>query len=134
MIAYAQADYHLHMSRGGSGHADSNPIEVWNWRRCFDEQLMQKVLPKLHGDQPKLQAILSGLLRYCEKELDAFDDALVQFDSKTKLFTPKQNFDELQKLEVAVPKPEDVRFPLSYTKLCRMHETLKRDQFVSYIG
>jgi len=134
MIAYAQADYHLHMSRGGSGHADSNPIEVWNWRRCFDEQLMQKILPKLHGDQMKLDAILSALLRYSETEDDAFPKAKAEADKPKDYYSPSPSFEELQGLDAAAPNAATIRFPLSYAKLCRMKRTLERDQFVSYIG
>ena len=134
MIAYAQADYHLHTSRGGSGHADSDPIEVWNWRRCFDEQLMQKILPKLHGDQMKLDAILSALLRYCETEDDAFPKAKAEADKPKDYYSPSPSFEELQGLDAAAPNPSTIRFPLSYAKLCRMKRTLERDQFVSYIG
>jgi len=134
MIAYAQADFCLHTSPGGAGHSDGSPTIDWNWRRCFDEQLMQKVLPKFHGDQMKLEAVLSALLRYCEKEDKAFDEAQAEADKRRHFFSPDPPFDELQRLDGADPDPATVRFPLSYAKLCRMKRTLERDQFASYIA
>jgi hypothetical protein len=134
MIAYALADYHLHKSTGGGGHGSNNPPELWDWHRCFDEQLMQKVLPKFHGDQMKLEAILSALLRFCAEGKDAFSDAKIEADKTRDFFAPAPTFDELQRLDSAKPDPAKIRFPLSYAKLCRMKRTLERDQFVSYIA
>jgi len=134
MIAYALADFYLHTSEGGAGNSSSNPVATWNWRRCFDEQLMQKVLPKFHGDQMKLDAILSALLRYCAEEKDAFPHAKTEADKTRNFFAPSPTFDELLELDSADPDPATIRFPLSYAKLCRMKRTLERDQFVSYIA
>lgn len=134
MIAYALADFYLHTSAGGAGNSSSSPVTAWDWRRCFDEQLMQKVLPKFHGDQMKLEAILSALLRFCAEEKDAFPHAKIEADKTRDFFAPAPTFDELQGLDSAKPDPAKIRFPLSYAKLCRMKRTLERDQFVSYIA
>jgi 5-methylcytosine-specific restriction protein B len=132
--AYALVDFFLHVSAGGPGHPTNNPIAPWDWRQCFDEQLMQKVLPKLHGDQTKLNAILSALLRYCAEEKDAFIHSKIEADKKRDFFAPSPTFDKLQELDSASPDPATIRFPLSYAKLCRMKRTIERDQFVSYIA
>jgi hypothetical protein len=128
MISYALADYHLHISGG------TEVAAPWEWRRCFDEQLMQKVLPKFYGDQMKLEATLSALLRYCAEEKDAFPHAKTEADKTRDFFATSPTFDELLELDSADPDPATIRFPLSYAKLCRMKRTLERDQFVSYIA
>jgi len=134
MLAYALADFYLHTSPGGAGHSGRKPVAPWDWRRCFDEQLMQKILPKFHGDQMKLDAILSALLRYCAEEKDAFPQAKNEAEKTRGFFAPSLTFEKLQTLDSAAPDPLTIRFPLSYAKLYRMRDTLARDQFVSYIA
>ncbi len=42
---------------------------IWDsWKRYFDAQIMQKMLPKLHGSQKELADILKELEEYCIKE------------------------------------------------------------------
>jgi energy-coupling factor transporter ATP-binding protein EcfA2 len=128
MIAYALADFHLHsiVTKGSK--------ILWDWRRCFDEQLMQKVLPKLHGDELKIGPILSALLRYCGQENNALAEALVETENPNTFIPSKLTFKKLRELDTSAPDPAWVRFPLSYAKLYRMKRTLDRDQFVSYIA
>ena len=42
---------------------------IWNnWKRYFDAQIMQKMLPKLHGSQKELANVLEELEKHCSKE------------------------------------------------------------------
>ena len=44
----------------------------WRWQDCIDAQVLQKILPKLHGSRRRLEAILIALASYCERrDLDA---------------------------------------------------------------
>lgn len=46
---------------------EENPL-VWdNWERYFDAQIMQKMLPKLHGSQKELSVVLEELEDLCVK-------------------------------------------------------------------
>jgi len=39
---------------------------AWDWQRCLDEQIMQKILPKLVGNERKLRDVLGKLKEFCE--------------------------------------------------------------------
>jgi 5-methylcytosine-specific restriction protein B len=92
----------------------------WRWLDCLDAQVLQKILPKLHGSRRRLEAILIALATYCEKrELDAAKKPL-QRDAELNSYPPAN-------------PPDDVGFPLSRSKLIEMLEAVRRDQFVSFI-
>ena len=43
----------------------------WNWREAMDAQILQKILPKLHGSKRKIGSLLAALAKYCEKGIRA---------------------------------------------------------------
>ena len=92
----------------------------WRWEACMDSQVLQKLLPKLHGSRRRLEAILIALATYCEK-CDA-----------TASQKPLLRDAELNSYPPANP-PSEMTFPLSRTKLLEMIEAVRRDQFVSFI-
>ena len=83
----------------------------WNWKRCLDEQIMQKILPKLTGNERKLGGILEKLREYCEANL------LSDADKK-----------RLSEKKARVPGDRN----LSHTKILQMQERLKTDRFTGY--
>jgi 5-methylcytosine-specific restriction protein B len=93
-------------------HALSRNKAEWKWEPIFDLQLLQKVLPKLHGSKRRLEALLLRLAGFCE----------------TGTVPPKE-----------ATYPDDlsaggaVKYPRSRTKLVEMIEAVRRDQFVSFI-
>lgn len=92
----------------------------WRWQDCMDAQVLQKVLPKLHGSRRRLEAILVALATYCEKRsLEASRKYLLR-DAELTSF-PSSNL------------LGDVTFPLSRSKLLEMIVAIRRDQFVSFI-
>ncbi|MGP8190238.1 MAG: MrcB family domain-containing protein [Methanobacterium sp.] len=44
---------------------EEKPLEWNNWERYFDAQIMQKMLPKLHGSQKELSSVLDELEDLC---------------------------------------------------------------------
>lgn len=78
-----------------------------NRNEIVDASIMQKLLPKVHGSRNKIEKILKDLAKLCFVEND------------------KEPF---QKDE----KPEDIKYPLSYEKLQRMHKRVISDGFTSY--
>ena len=81
----------------------------------MDAQILQKILPKLHGSRRQLENLLVQLARYCE--------------------TGKIPDDKIPAhLQTSPVKPVDTPFFISsYRKLCDMIDAVRRDQFVSFI-
>jgi hypothetical protein len=119
MLAYARVDYHLHVSEGGKGHADFIPDKAtakspqpWDWQRCFDEQLMQKVLPKIAGNQKKAGRILDELEKFCIVKLEA-----AKWEKKNE----------------ETPPPQPAERNLSYAKIFQMKRRLEDERFTGYL-
>ena len=81
-----------------------------NWNRYFDAQILQKVLPKLHGSQMVLGETLDNLLVYC-LDIDSSDDC-----------------PELEDIDNSYPYPESAK------KLLQMKEVLEKQRYVSFIN
>ena len=87
---------------------------VWNnWRRYFDAQILQKILPKLHGSQIVLEETLNKLLSHCLgiKSVDEIND-LSNID-----------FNDLNVLYLESAK-----------KLVKMKNVLEKQRYVSFIN
>lgn len=111
ILTYAHVDYEF----------TESGLE-WNQARCLDLQVLQKILPKLHGTKKRISPVLVALAKYCE-ELNA-EEAL-------KLVREEIN-PELYKAS----EPDRYKTPVlkdSYAKLCEMILAVRRDQFVSFI-
>ena len=84
----------------------------WKWESVFDLQLLQKVLPKLHGSKRRLEPLLLRLASFCETGEVPLKDASYPEDP------------------IAA---RGVKYPRSRAKLLEMIEAVRRDQFVSFI-
>jgi 5-methylcytosine-specific restriction enzyme B len=82
------------------------------WQNALDLQVMQKVLPKLHGSRRRLEPTLSALGRFCF-DLGAVNDQSSQFDP----------------VAATAVAP---RLPISFEKVRRMTLSLRANQFVSF--
>jgi len=73
----------------------------------IDAAIMQKLLPKLHGSRNKIEKILKALASLClvDSEKDGFQSNITE---------------------------ADIKYPLSYQKLKRMHERVIADGFTSF--
>ena len=100
VLRYAGVDYELAADRA-----------AWAWETCLDVQILQKVLPKLHGSKKRIEPLLVDLAAFCET-------GAVPAQGKA-VFTTR-----------ATGK---VTFPDSYQKLADMIEIVRRDQFASFI-
>jgi 5-methylcytosine-specific restriction enzyme B len=81
-----------------------------DWEVALDLQVLQKVLPRLHGARRKLEPILEAVGRFC---FDLRSDLDVGFD-------------------VLVEQSEMPRLPISYGKVQRMMRNLRANQFASF--
>ena len=98
---------------------DSNLWDAGNWQQNLDDQILQRLLPKLHGSIGRIGGLLAALALYCHKGALASHTG----DAQTKI-----QLDAALKLEGA-----DAAFPKSLEKLQAMIQTLRDEQFVSFI-
>ncbi|MGI6083187.1 MAG: EVE domain-containing protein [Limnochordia bacterium] len=83
---------------------------------ALDLQVLQKVLPRVHGSRKRLEPVLRALGRFC--------------------FDPDQPFEETQAEHTAFdpeePPAGEPKLPRSFGKVRRMMRSLRADQFVSF--
>ncbi len=84
--------------------------EFNNWKRYFDAQILQKILPKLHGSQLILGGTLDELLAHC---------------------LGSESINETPKIEDITDKSP---YPESSKKLIQMKNTLEKQRYVSFIN
>jgi 5-methylcytosine-specific restriction protein B len=86
---------------------------------AYDVAVMQKLLPKLHGSRSKLSKILPSLGALCltsQKKEDA-DKFFDEYKSNQAVLTEKA---------------KEIKFPLSFEKICRMNKNAQDNGFASY--
>ncbi len=91
---------------------------TWSRNTTCDIQILQKILPKLHGSRRRIESLLVGLASYCTD---------VDLKQAEKYTTGKSSPSHFQ-LDQKTP-----RFPESFAKLRKMIVVVQRDQFVSFI-
>lgn len=91
---------------------------------AIDAQIMQKILPKLHGSQKKLRPVLEGLGQFCLTEDHAKSDWL-------KEIPLDKRFEEIQSNK-GKEGVEAKYCPMSFEKIIRMMRKLSRDGFASF--
>jgi 5-methylcytosine-specific restriction endonuclease McrBC GTP-binding regulatory subunit McrB len=79
---------------------------------AFDIQVLQKILPKMHGTRAKLEEPMQQVLGFCHGEDTSFSEDLV---------------------ETASAKPETFRFPRSAHKIARMLKQLSVQGYAGFI-
>jgi 5-methylcytosine-specific restriction protein B len=86
-----------------------NAMGETDWRQALDIQVLQKILPRLHGSKKRIEPTLVALARYCL--------ALGEGDDLDPLSPPQD-------------KPAEL--PESFAKLVRMIRIARVNQFVSF--
>jgi hypothetical protein len=94
-----------------------------NWHEALDAQILQKILPKLHGSRSRLAPLLGGLAQYCATGNES--QALEHFPGEDGS-QPRRGVKD----SCGTPNPV---FKNSHEKLCRMIDVLVEEQFVSFI-
>ena len=87
----------------------------------LDIAIMQKLLPKLHGSRNKLTKVLPVLGSFCLiKDIDKIkEDYLEKFVNNT--------FSEEE-----LRKDKNIKYPISFEKICRMYKNAVENGFASY--
>jgi len=89
-----------------------------DWRTALDLQVMQKVLPRLHGSRRKLEPVLCDVGRFC----------LDMSQGDTAGGPPGTPFDPV----ASVPAERSPELPRSFEKVRRMTISLRANQFASF--
>ncbi|RVU48319.1 DUF3578 domain-containing protein [Lujinxingia sediminis] len=88
-----------------------------SWTVALDRQILQKLLPRLHGSRRRLESTLCALGRYCWTQ-DVEPGAI--FDGRALSFDPISH------------NPNEAALPLSADKIRRMTRSLRANQFASF--
>ena len=99
--------------------ADKAAWEAGKWKSDLDDEILQKILPKLSGSKRRIEGLLVRLARYCETGVV----------HKIEDSTPA----DYQSSPVKRADAVKCKFPRSHGKLCDMIDAVRRDQFVSFI-
>ncbi len=92
------------------------------WLEALDAQILQKILPKLHGSRTRLAPLLGALATYCATGTEAYAmEHFPESDNPAKRSLKNAN------------ATGTLKFPNSYQKLERMIGVLVEEQFVSFI-
>lgn len=126
--------YNMHF---GYRVVDEVLLYLWNARElddpafglevAFDHQLCQKVLPKFHGSQAKLQEPLERLALFCigpEWQSSTSDAEQGTVD--------RQPISDLKGKSVDSLRSEGVRYPRAAHKIRRMLDALEKEGFASF--
>lgn len=107
----------------------------WDVRRALDAQIIQKILPKLHGTRNQIEPILWGLGNLCHSprgEISEPDLVLKRCLEAVRL--EDDNLDPLA--EDAEGNPAyplgEAYFPLSFEKIVRMLRSVQSNGFTSF--
>lgn len=96
--------------------------EGWNHLAALDAQILQKILPKLHGSKRKIGSLLTALATYCEQASKDAATKVLSGDSGLETYAVEED-----------KRCKEPRFPESHRKLREMILAVRRDQFVSFI-
>lgn len=119
VMAYLRA---AHFLAGPDAAARSEWVTGEIWLDALDAQILQKILPKLHGSRSRLAPLLGALATYCATGLEKH--AMEHFPADS---TPAE-----RGLKEAGGTGA-LKFPKSHEKLKRMIDVLVEEQFVSFI-
>ena len=114
----------------------------WSFDDAMDAQVVQKLLPKLHGSRKQLEAVLSALAALCFYGREGQGDAAGAVGSQLQL---KEKVAEVASLTEPTLHPlarddqggylwpkSEAHYPLSYDKLLRMLRLLEENGFASF--
>lgn len=93
----------------------------WEGTNAVDRQIVQKLLPKLNGSRRSLESLLVALATYCVNADYYEANAFLAPDAAASSFN------------TAGGNAGDLKYPHSYRKLTAMIDSIRRDQFVSFI-
>jgi tRNA A37 threonylcarbamoyladenosine biosynthesis protein TsaE len=117
--------------------------DAWEFRNAMDAQILQKILPKLHGSRNKLEPVLCSLAMLCFSPRFPNYESLEERASEAEkllegaMKAAAMEDDSLDPLGLSsdgnprYPKA-DAYYPQSFEKIVRMLESLRLNGFASF--
>jgi hypothetical protein len=117
--------------------------DAWEFRSAMDAQILQKILPKLHGSRNKLEPVLCSLAMLCFSPRFPNYESLEERASEAEkllegaMKAAAMEDDSLDPLGLSsdgnprYPKA-DAYYPQSFEKIVRMLESLRLNGFASF--
>lgn len=105
--------------------ADKAAWEAGKWKSDLDDEILQKILPRLHGSRTRVGPLLGALGWYLHSDDKAEAIKFFPAPSEELPEKPMQEIIALDKLAAA--------FPRSFAKVQRMARVVIEEQFVSFI-
>lgn len=115
--------------------------DAWTVRSALDAQVVQKLLPKLHGARHKLEPILWSLALLCHSQRPEDDEqevingfgailarALSAYEMNDNAFDPLGTRGSGERVLL----PSEAYFPLSFDKVVRMLASVRMNGFTSF--
>ena len=105
--------------------ADKAAWEAGKWKPDLDDEILQKILPRLHGSRARVGNLIGALVSY-------FADAN---KANALAFFPNDGQEEATKTltDAVTLKPDVAAFPRCFKKVQTMARVLMEEQFVSFI-
>jgi MoxR-like ATPase len=108
----------------------------WPFLAAIDAQVLQRLMPKLHGDRARLKRLLMGLGVLCSAKHTWEGGAINQkdlLDSANKFAGSLSDEVPKEWLELQQKVPPEAQLSLSFSKVLRMLTKLRRDGFTTFI-
>ena len=117
VVAYLKVSHEL--------AADKAAWEAGKWKPDLDDEILQKILPRLHGSRARVGNLIGALVSY-------FADAN---QANALAFFPTDGQEEATKTltDAVTLKPDVAAFPRCFKKVQTMARVLMEEQFVSFI-
>jgi hypothetical protein len=104
---------------------DKGAWDKGGWKADLDDEILQKVLPRLHGSRSRVGNLVGALVCYF---------ATGSKDEAMKFFPPEGHEEAVKTLTDAVTTPAaGAMFPRCFRKMQTMARVLVEEQFVSFI-
>jgi hypothetical protein len=105
--------------------ADKSAWEADKWKSDLDDEILQKILPRLHGSRTRVGPLLGALGWYLHS--GDKEEAMKFFPA------PGEELPERPVQEIIALHKATAAFPRSFAKLQRMARVVIEEQFVSFI-
>ena len=117
VVAYLKVSHEL--------AADKAAWEAGKWKSDLDDEILQKIMPRLHGSRARVGNLIGALVSY-------FADAN---QANALAFFPTDGQEEATKTltDAVTLKPDVAAFPRCFKKVQTMARVLMEEQFVSFI-
>lgn len=145
VLAGVQSEFGFRVAKEIAAFIESHrslSSDDWDFRSAMDAQIVQKILPRLHGSRAKLEPVLSALAILCHSNRTWTVDDSGEFDHIKAVRIEAANAAKLEdeSLDPLGTKPDgSAAFPittafyaLSFDKLTRMLARLRTHGFVSF--